>query len=161
MRLLFVAVLVLACLSLSAQQNCRLELNNIETISDKGDIILLKIDLINTGQTDIVLNAEANCSVEFVEALSPKLAAYKMNIERALLQERLILSAGKTKCWTLKVSKSEHLQVTKKSPAPSYVVNLENCPDLLLVDYKIVKKTSSYLWIEFTLVNRGKKVANL
>ncbi len=121
----------------------------------------LKVDLINTGPTDIVLSSESICKIEFVEPLPSKLESYLRNIEQAILHEKLILGAGNTKRWTLKVSKVENIPATIKKSVPNYTVTIENCADLLLTDYKIVKKTNSYLWIEFTLVNRGKKVANL
>lgn len=155
------SVMLFACQALFAQQNCRLELNNFEIVSDKRDMFTLKVDLINTGPTDIVLSSESTCKIEFVEPLPPKLESYQRNIEQAILNEKLILGAGNTKRWTLKVPKAERIPAPIKTSVPNYAVTLDNCADLLLTDYKIVKKTNSYLWIEFTLVNRGKKVANL
>lgn len=145
----------------SAQQTGRIELNNIEVLSNKKEFLLLRMDLINTGSTDIVVTNNLDCSVEFIEKLPPTLEPYQKNIELAVLNAKLILSAGSSKSWTLKVSKQNAIAPQQTREAPTYKVNLENCADLLLSDCKIVKETSNYLWIEYTIVNRGKKTANL
>ena len=163
MKCNFTIILILFLLNtLLSQVSNQIDIKNIEILRDKKDFLFLKMDLMNNGNAKIE-NPTSKVKTDFyiTENLPANLTNYKSQIIELLSLEKFTIQPHESINWYIKIEKSK-IDTTKKVESNIPIkYEIDNCPDLLITEYKIAKSTKNYIWLEYTIVNRGRKPANL
>lgn len=156
-----------------SQETKSIFIKQISILREKDDFLFLKMELFNPNDASITIpNSNTKISFSMLKIIPDSLKQFESQIVKQLQNEKFSIESNQTINWYLKISKSINSQISEQQNVDNQLkrnsntneevkYSIEDCPDLLITEYKIAKSTQNYIWLEFTIVNRGRKSANV
>jgi len=151
-----------------SQENRSILIKQLSILREKDNFLFLKMELLNPNDILIsVPNTKQNLNFSFIKPINDSLIKYEQQIIKQLQNDKFSIESNQSLNWYLKIDKEQNRKSLDNQAIKKDIVkedlkfSIEYCPDLLISEYKIAKSTQNYIWIEFTIVNRGRKTANI